>query len=98
MHLRGYCRSDALKKRIIIATRNRCCGRKAPPPFERSDNAGLAKLLRAARVRSAKLTEALQKAEAISRELEDMPFRSRLKLVTCLVGSAVAQQIESPPK
>jgi len=58
----------------------------------------LAKLLRAARVRSAKLTEALQKAEATSRELEDMPFRFRLELVTCLEGSAVAQQIESPPE
>jgi hypothetical protein len=58
----------------------------------------LAKLLRAARVRSAKLTEALQKAEATSRELEDMPFRSRLELVTGLEGSAVAQQIESPPE
>ncbi len=33
-----------------------------------TDNTGLAKLLRAARVRSAKLTEALQKAEATSRE------------------------------
>jgi len=44
------------------------------------------------------LTEALQKAEATSRELEDMPFRSRLELVTCLEGSAVAQQIESPPE
>ena len=63
-----------------------------------TDNTGLAKLLRAARVRSAKLTEALQKAEATSRELEDMPFRSRLELVTCLEGSAVAQQIESPPE
>ena len=29
MHLRGYCRSDALEKRTIIATRNRCCGRKS---------------------------------------------------------------------
>ena len=51
-----------------------------------TDNTGLAKLLRAARVRSAKLTEALQKAEATSRELEDMPFRSRLELVTCVVA------------
>ena len=25
-----------------------------------------------------------------------MPFRSRLELVTCLEGSAVVQQIESP--
>jgi hypothetical protein len=33
--LRGYCRSDALEKRTIIATRNRCCGRKVSPPFER---------------------------------------------------------------
>src|SRR5713101_2959290 len=51
-----------------------------------SDNTGLAKLLRAAHVRSAKLAEALQKAEATSQELEDMPFRSRLELVTCLVA------------
>jgi len=51
-----------------------------------TDNAGLAKLLRAARVRSAKLAEALRKAEATSREVEDMPFRSRLELVTSLVA------------
>ncbi len=51
-----------------------------------TDNTGLAKLLRAARVRSAKLTEALQRAEATSREVETMPFRSRLELVTCLVA------------
>src|SRR6266852_4436322 len=51
-----------------------------------ADNTGLAKLLRAAHVRSGKLAEALQKAEATSRELEDMPFQSRLELVTCLVG------------
>jgi DNA invertase Pin-like site-specific DNA recombinase len=51
-----------------------------------TDNTGLAKLLRAAHVRSAKLAEALQKAEATSQELEDMPFRSRLELVTCLVA------------
>jgi len=51
-----------------------------------TDNRGLAKMLRAARVRSAKLTEALQKAEVTSRELEDMPFRSRLELVTRLVA------------
>src|SRR6266849_476164 len=63
-----------------------------------TDNTGLAKLLRAAHVRSAKLTDALQKAEATGRQLEDMPFRSRLELVTCLEGSAVAQQIESPPE
>jgi site-specific DNA recombinase len=51
-----------------------------------TDNTALAKLLRAAHVRSGKLAEALQKAEATSRELEDMPFRSRLELVTCLVA------------
>src|SRR5712672_2146346 len=51
-----------------------------------TDNFGLAKLLRAAHVRSAKLAEALQKAEATSRDMEDMPFRSRLELVTCLVA------------
>jgi site-specific DNA recombinase len=51
-----------------------------------TDNTGLAKLLRAARVRSDKLAEALQKAEATSQELEDMPFRSRLELVSCLVA------------
>jgi site-specific DNA recombinase len=51
-----------------------------------TDNTGLAKLLRAAHVRSAKLIEALQKAEATSRELEHMPFRSRLELVTSLVA------------
>lgn len=33
IHLRGYCRSDALEKRTIIATKNRCCGRKVT--FER---------------------------------------------------------------
>jgi site-specific DNA recombinase len=36
-----------------------------------ADNTGLAKLLRAAHVRSGRLAEALQKAEATSRELED---------------------------
>jgi len=46
----------------------------------------LAKLLRAAHVRSAKLAKALQKAEATSREMETMPFRSRLELVTSLVA------------
>src|SRR5712692_521808 len=51
-----------------------------------TDNTGLAKLLRAAHVRSAKLAEALQKAEATSQELETMPFRARLDLVTCLVA------------
>ena len=63
-----------------------------------TDNTGLAKLLRAARVRSAKLTEALQKAEATSRELEDMPFRSRLELVTCLEGSPSRSKSKSPPE
>jgi hypothetical protein len=42
--------------------------------------------LRAAHVRSGRLAEALRKAEATSRELEDMPFQSRLELVTCLVA------------
>jgi site-specific DNA recombinase len=51
-----------------------------------TDNTGLAKLLRAARVRSGKLAEALRKADATSQELEGMPFRSRLELVTCLVA------------
>src|SRR5229473_2046597 len=51
-----------------------------------TDNTGLAKLLRAAHVRSRKLAEALQKAEATRRELEAMPFRSRLELVTRLVA------------
>jgi site-specific DNA recombinase len=51
-----------------------------------ADNTGLAKLLRAAHVRSGKLAEALQKAEATSRELEDMPFQSRLELVTDLIA------------
>jgi hypothetical protein len=51
-----------------------------------TDNTGLAKLLRAAHVRSGKLAEALRKAEATSRELEDMAFPSRLELVTCLVA------------
>jgi site-specific DNA recombinase len=46
----------------------------------------LAKLLRAAHVRPGKLAEALQKAESTGRQLEDMPFRSRLELVTCLVA------------
>jgi site-specific DNA recombinase len=50
-----------------------------------TDNTGLAKLLRAAHVRSGKLAEALRKAEATSLELENMPFQSRLELVTCLV-------------
>jgi site-specific DNA recombinase len=51
-----------------------------------TDNTALAKLLRAAQVRSGKLAEALHKAEATGRQLEDMPFRSRLELVTCLIG------------
>jgi DNA invertase Pin-like site-specific DNA recombinase len=51
-----------------------------------TDNTGLAKLLRAAHVRSGKLAEALKKAEATGRQLEAMPFRSRLELVTCLVA------------
>jgi hypothetical protein len=52
----------------------------------------LAKLLRAARVRSGKLAEALQKAEAASRELEDMPFQSRLRLVTDLIARIEVMQ------
>jgi hypothetical protein len=51
-----------------------------------TDNTGLAKLLRAAHVRSGKLAEALQKAEATSRELEAMSFQSRLELVSRLVA------------
>jgi site-specific DNA recombinase len=51
-----------------------------------TDNTGLAKLLRAAHVRSGKLAGALQKAEATSRELQTMAFRSRLELVTGLVA------------
>jgi site-specific DNA recombinase len=51
-----------------------------------TDNTALAKLLRAAHVRSGKLAEALHKAEATGRQLEDMPFQSRLELVTFLVA------------
>jgi hypothetical protein len=51
-----------------------------------TDNTGLAKILRTAHVRSGKLAEALRKAEATSRGMEDMPFQSRLELVTCLVA------------
>ena len=51
-----------------------------------TDKPALAKLLRAARVRSGKLTDALQKAEMTGRQLENMPIRSRLELVTCLVA------------
>jgi site-specific DNA recombinase len=51
-----------------------------------TDNTGLAKLLRAAHVRSGRLAEALQKAEVTSRELENMPFPSRLVLVTDLIA------------
>ena len=50
------------------------------------DNTGLTKLLRAAHVRSGRLAEALQKAEATSQELEKMPFQSRLGLVTDLIA------------
>ena len=46
---------------------------------------GLAKLLRAAHVRSGRLAEALQTAEATSRGL-DMSFQSRLELVTDLIA------------
>jgi site-specific DNA recombinase len=49
------------------------------------DNTGLTKLLRAAHVRSGRLAEVLQKAEATSRGLEAMPFQSRLELVTNLI-------------
>src|SRR5258708_1875012 len=50
-----------------------------------TDNTGLAKLLRAARIRSDRLAEALQKAEATSRELEHMPFQSKFELVVGLI-------------
>jgi site-specific DNA recombinase len=50
-----------------------------------TDNTGLAKLLRAAHVRSSRLAQALQKAEAASRGLEAMPFQARLELVTNLI-------------
>jgi site-specific DNA recombinase len=50
-----------------------------------TDNTELAKLLRAAHVRSGRLAEALQKAAATSRGLEVMPFQSRLELVTNLI-------------
>ena len=51
-----------------------------------TDSTGLAKLLRAAHVRSGKLAQALQKAEATSQQLEAMSFRSRLELVTDLIA------------
>jgi site-specific DNA recombinase len=51
-----------------------------------ADNTGLAKLLRAAHVRSGRLAEALKTAEAASRGLEGMPFQSRLELVTDLIA------------
>src|SRR5258708_10209756 len=50
-----------------------------------TDNAGWAKLLRAVRIRSDRLDEALQKAEATSRELEHMPFQSKFELVVGLI-------------
>jgi hypothetical protein len=46
----------------------------------------LAKLLRAAQVRSGRLAEALQKAEATSQQLEAMSFHSSLELVTHLLA------------
>jgi site-specific DNA recombinase len=46
----------------------------------------LTKLLRAARLRSSKLADALQKAETTSRALEAMSFPTRLELVTGLVA------------
>jgi site-specific DNA recombinase len=57
-----------------------------------TDNTGLAKLLRAAHVRSGKLAEALRKAEATSRELQDMLFQSRLGLVTDLIARIEVMQ------
>jgi site-specific DNA recombinase len=51
-----------------------------------TDSTGLAKLLRAAQVRSGRLAEALQKAEATSQQLEAMSFHSRLDLVTHLLA------------
>ena len=51
-----------------------------------TDCTGLAKLLRAAQVRSSRLAEALQKAETTSQQLETMSFRSRLELVTRLLA------------
>jgi hypothetical protein len=51
-----------------------------------NDNTGLAKLLRAAQVRSGRLAEALQKAETTSQQLETMSFGSRLELVTHLLA------------
>ena len=51
-----------------------------------TDKAALAKLLRTARLRSGKLADALQKAEATGRELETMSFSTRLELVTRLVA------------
>ncbi len=51
-----------------------------------TDSTGLAKLLRAAQVRSGGLAEALQKAEATSQQLEAMSFHSRLELVTHLLA------------
>jgi len=51
-----------------------------------TDSTGLAKLLRAAQVRSGKLAQALQKAEATSQQLEAMSFRCRLELVTDLIA------------
>ena len=56
------------------------------------DNTGLAKLLRAAHVRSSRLAQALQKAEATSRELKNMPFQSRLRLVTDLIARIEVMQ------
>jgi site-specific DNA recombinase len=50
-----------------------------------TDKPALAKLLRAARVRSGKLADALQKAETASRELETMSFQARLELVSRLI-------------
>src|ERR1700730_1956720 len=51
-----------------------------------TDNPGLAKLLRAAQVRSDRLAKALQKAETTSQQLEAMSFHSRLELVTHLLA------------
>jgi site-specific DNA recombinase len=51
-----------------------------------TDKPTLAKLLRAARLRSSKLGDALQRAETTSRELTTMSFRSTLDLVTRLIA------------
>ena len=59
-----------------------------------SDSTGLAKLLRAAQVRSGRLAEALRKAETTSHQLEAMSFRSRLELVTHLLARIDVMQAD----